>query len=168
MVLPQSTCTGQLCAIPLCSSIWALQMPILLPALCSHHHEDIPIHSQRGCLPTLLEVRGRPVFCTERGQFLPSSHCSLSPKPHSSSTGPRSSPRPSWAKEPHEKLVPCPPFYSPHCLPPQSAPLNEIAQNTPSRPRVQSWCMSLCADMAQGDPLPSSHTNSNYKLRSDY
>lgn len=135
-------------------------MPILLHAHCSHHHEDIPVHAQRGCLPTLLEMRDRPVFCTEGGQFIPSSHCTLSPRPHSSSIGPRVSPRPSWAKEPHEKRVPCPPLYSPHFLPPQSAPQNKIAQNTSSRPRMQPWCMSLCADTAQGDASPSSSINS--------
>lgn len=84
-----------LCKIPFPPSIWALQMPICLLAHCSHHHEDVPVRAQGGCLLLLLKL---PVpeweaglFSVLRGdQYLLSFHCTLLPKPHSSSTGAQS------------------------------------------------------------------------------
>lgn len=112
-----------------------------------------------GRLPTLpklpiLDVGGGAVLYWKRISSSPAVIALCYPAPTAASVGLRVSPRPSQAREPWEKQVSCPPLYSPYFLPPQSAPRDEIARNTPSRPRVKPWCLSMCADSCPGRSTP--------------
>lgn len=114
-------------------------MLIHLLAHRSHHREDISVHAQAG-LPLAVPQTAYP-WSERQGcsvlrgdQCVSSFHCTLSSRPHSSSTGAQSLAKSKAGQEAPREKGPVPPFYSPHFSPHHSAPQNRIAQNIRSDP----------------------------------
>lgn len=96
----------------------------------------------------------------KEGHFLPSPYCTLSPRPHGSSTGAQRLPRPSKAKESHERQVPC-------CLPLLLSFLPRVPLKTRwhSTPHLDAPS-SMCADTGRGRSTTLQlHQQPNYELQ---
>lgn len=136
---------------------------------CIYHHEGVPIHAQGGLPLTFLEL---PTLEWEAGLCfllrgylsLPSSHCTLSPRPHSTGVQslPKSKPGQGAPWEIGAMFFPL----SSHFPPPRSAPHNKIPKHTQFRPKHQlSWTSTLADTCPGRSAILQLHQQPNCELQ---